>query len=253
MSARNLQRPAVVLAISVLVGAGLVELGSSFAASVPPAPPIVVVLRPAPLPEPLPAPMPAVAVVAVPAAVKAPPKASRSVRVRRSASSPLPEGVVAGLERNIAKATGAVARELVAGARALERGTAYTAWSHFTRALAFDRDNRDALLGVALCHYELNQKGAADRALARLLSLDPTHPEASILRGFIAQLAGDVSAAIEWYERALPRLGDDAVAEELRAVIGALRPQLSLAPSATARATNRSQPSNLSSPQWRSP
>ena len=255
MNASN--RPVVVLAIGVLSGAGLVELGSLLG-SAPPAPPIVMVLKTAPAPEPMPlffaspppsepAPQAVVkqavvkqavvkqAVVKPAVAKQAVAKTARGVKARRTALSALPDGVVAGLRRSGGSATGAVARELVAGARALERGTAYTAWAHFTRALTLDRDNRDALMGVALCHYELEQKGAADRALTRLLTLDPTHPEASILRGFIAQLAGDQGSAIEWYERALPRLEDDAVAEELRAVIAWLRPQLSYAPSATAR------------------
>lgn len=242
---RGTERPGVVLAIGVFVGAALVELGS-FAATVPPAPPIVMVLKAAPVAEgppkavepvlaPVAAPVPVPAAAPVKVVLKAP-KASRSVRARRTPLAPLPEGVVAGLRRSGESSTGAVARELVAGARALERGTAYTAWSHFTRALQLEHDNRDALMGVALCHYELNQKGAADRALTRLLALDPTHPEASILRGFIAQLAGEENAAIEWYERAIPRLQDDAVADELRSVIAMLRPQVTLAPSATARA-----------------
>ena len=46
----------------------------------------------------------------------------------------------------------------------------------------------------------------------------------------------DASGAIDWYERALPRLEDDVVADELRSVIALLRPQLTLAPTATARA-----------------
>ncbi len=271
-------RSGVVLAVGVLTGAGLVELGSLMGQA-PSAPPIVMVVKSPPEPEPMPffvAPLLPPTQGLAPAALQATPvaeaavqlpgaglalkqpvariaakqqtkaaatrpvakvaaKTARVARARRTALSQLPEGVVVGLRRSGDGATGAVARELVAGARALERGTAYTAWAHFTRALVLDHDNRDALMGVALCHYELDQKRAADRALTRLLALDPTHPEASILRGFIAQLAGDQAAAIEWYERALPRLTDDAVADELRAVIAWLRPQLSFAPSATAR------------------
>ena len=235
MSAPSASRSGVVLTLGMIVGAGLVELGA-FLATAPPAPPIVMVLRPAPAVEPTAAPQvkPPEPVVTAPIAMVKP--APKSLRARRAALAPLPEGMVARLRRPSEGSNLAVSRALIAGANALERGTAYTAWAHFTRALQLDHDNRDALMGVVLCHYELNQKGAADRALTRLLALDPTHPEGSILRGFMAQLKGDASAAIDWYERALPRLEDDAVADELRSVIALLRPQLTLAPTATARA-----------------
>ena len=234
MSARS----AVVLTVGMVVGGGLVELGAWSAAAPPPAP-LVMVLKASPPPAPAPVVTATPTVVPpAPVAAKVAPRepAPMTLRARRKVLSQLPDGVVARLRRPEASPNRVVARELIAGAHALERGTAYTAWAHFTRALQLDHDHHDALMGVALCHYELNQGGAADRALTRLLSLDPTHPEASILRGFTAQLAGDANAATDWYERALPRLEDDAAAAELRSVIVMLRTQLPPTPTATARA-----------------
>ncbi len=237
MSARS----AVVLIAGMLVGAGLVELGAWSAAAPLPAPLVMVLTAsppaaPAPVVTAVPPGVPAAP--AAPVAAKVGPRepAPKTLRARKKVLSELPDGVVARLRRPEVSPNAVVSRELIAGANALERGTAYTAWAHFTRALQLDHDNHDALMGVALCHYELNQKAAVDRALNRLLSLDPSHPEASILRGFMAQLDGDASAATDWYERALPRLENDATADELRSVIAMLRTQVTRTPAATARA-----------------
>jgi Flp pilus assembly protein TadD len=127
----------------------------------------------------------------------------------------------------------AVAYELAKGTRALERGTAYTAYSHFLQASKFDPKNADAWMGIALCHFELEQRGATRRALAKVFALDANHPEASILTGFIAQVAHDSSGAADWYQRALIR-ADAEVASELQSVLAQL--ETSSSPTATALA-----------------
>ena len=234
MNTPSAVRPLVVMSVGMVFGASLVGLGSLLAVA-PIAPPIVMVLKaepvaPPPMPQLFPPQWPVFPMISGPPAIPAaaPPKVSPSPRARRPELARLPDGMVARLRRAPANSNLAVSKELI--------GAAYTAWSHFTRALQLEGDNHQALMGVALCHYELNQKRAADRALARLLVLDPTHPEASILRGFMAQLSGDSSAAIEWYERALPRSQDDEVAAELRSVIASLRSEPLTTPTATARA-----------------
>lgn len=143
----------------------------------------------------------------------------------------VPSSALASLRRPHPGVSKAVAYELALGTRALERGTAYTAYSHFLQASKFDPKNADALMGIALCHFELDQRGATKRALAKVFAIDANHPEASILTGFIAQVAHDSNSAAEWYQRALVR-ADSEVAGELQSVIAQL--ETSSSPTATA-------------------
>ena len=159
---------------------------------------------------------------------------ARNLKIAGTRLNRVPSSVLARLRRGNPGLSKALAYELARGTRALERGTAYTAYSHFLQALKYDAKSSDALMGIALCHYELEQKGATRRALAKVFALDATHPEASILSGFIAQLAHDSGAAVEWYQRALGRIEDAEVAGELRSVISQLQAPSSESPTATA-------------------
>jgi tetratricopeptide (TPR) repeat protein len=180
-------------------------------------------------------PPPAPVVVAQPA--PKPVVAVKQITARTNAGSRinrLPSSALARLRRGQPGISKALAHELAKGTRALDRGLAYTAYSHFLQALRYDAKSTDALMGVALCHYELDQRGATKRALAKVFALDANHPEASILSGFVAQLAGKSDAAVEWYQRALVRIDDDEVAAELRSVVAQLQTSSSDAPTATA-------------------
>jgi tetratricopeptide (TPR) repeat protein len=229
-------REAAVLAVGAVLGAGLVWLGSTFARPEP-----VVLPVPAPVSVPTPAPPPVAVVVAPVAPPLAPPAspapvAAQAPRARRPSLSKLPDGVFARLRRSHRQYSGEVAKLLGSGSHLLEEGASWKAMVNYSAALDLDRGNRDALMGLALCHYELGHAKETNQLLQRLLAADRTHPEALILRGFMAQLAGKSARAVEWYERALPRIDDDAVAEELRAVIAALRPVQPSSPTITASA-----------------
>jgi cytochrome c-type biogenesis protein CcmH/NrfG len=159
----------------------------------------------------------------------------QSLRAAGNRLKHVPSSALAKLRRGDAGLSKGLARELTAGTRALERGKAYTAYSHFLRASQLAPRSADALMGIALCHYELDQRGATRRALAKVFALEASHPEASILSGFIAQLAGKPAAAVEWYRRALGGVEETEVADELRSVIAQLEPADST-PTATALA-----------------
>jgi cytochrome c-type biogenesis protein CcmH/NrfG len=163
--------------------------------------------------------------VAKPVAVVKQTTARMTLKPAGSRLNRVPSIALARLRRGNPGISKALAYELARGTRALERGTAYTAYSHFLQASKFDPKNADALMGIALCHFELDQRGATKRALGKVFAIDANHPEASILTGFIAQLAHDSSAAADWYRRALGGLDDAEVAEELRSVLTQLDPQ----------------------------
>lgn len=171
-----------------------------------------------------------------PATLPAPLSAGSVLKARKRSLSQLPDGVVARLRRTNHQHRGDIARLLAAGARALERGASWTALKNYLGALELAPRDEDALVGVALCRYELGQWQIARRVLNRVLARDPSHPEAFILRGFIAQLAGEPTTAIDWYERALIRVGDAALEEELRSVVASLRQESPAIRGATARA-----------------
>lgn len=182
----------------------------------PPAPVFVVPEKPAPAPKPT--------------------TARSTLKTTGTRLTRVPSIALARLRRGNPGLSKAVAYELARGTRALEHGTAYTAYSHFLQASKFDPKNADALMGIALCHFELDQRGATKRALSKVFAIDANHPEASILQGFIAQLARDSGTAVESYQRALGRIDDDEVALELRSVIAQLGASSSDGPTATASA-----------------
>lgn len=231
-------REAAVLAAGALLGACLVWWGSTFARPQPVAvAPRPVVAEVTAAPVALPAP-----VVVVPREVMTPtpvaqaPVAAQPVRARRQSLSQLPDGVFARLRRSNQRYKGELARLLSSASQLLEDGAPWKAMFDYSSALRLDPRNRDALLGLALCHSELGHGKETNRLLQRLLAADRTHPEALILRGFMAQVAGQPARAVESYERALPRIDDEAVSDELRKVIAALRPEAPTGPTITARA-----------------
>ena len=240
---RSPYREGAVLALGALLGAGLVWSAATFASARPAAiAPRSVVAEVASTAVPLP--LRAVVVpsgvapsVVTPAPVAPSPVVARPVR-RRQSLSQLPDGVFARLRRSNHQYKGELARLLGSGSHLLEDGASWKAMFEYSGALKLDPRNRDALMGLALCHYELGHGKQTRQLLQRVLTVDHTHPEALILRGFIAQLAGQPARAIDWYERALPRIDDEAVSEELRNVIAGLRPQASTGPTITARAEN---------------
>lgn len=59
------------------------------------------------------------------------------------------------------------------GYRALESGDLQTARQEYLRALSIDRNNRDALLGLATIDMKTQNYGAAEARFARVLELDP--------------------------------------------------------------------------------
>lgn len=256
---RSGPREAAVLVGGVLLGAALVMLGSTVshreasperapvvaAPEAPPPLPAVVVIREevpvpatvvvapvAPEPPPVVTPAEAPPVPAVAQAEVDPPRRTVARRTLRQ----LPDGVVARLRRAHRKYDGEMGRLLGAGAHLLDKGATWKAMVSYSDAYDLNRGNRDALMGLALCHYELGHPKETRQLLQRVLAADRGHPEASILRGFMAQLAGDSARAIEWYERALVRIDDDAAAGELRTVIASLRPQPEASATATASA-----------------
>lgn len=255
---RSGPREAAVLVGGVLLGAALVVLGSTVShreasperapvatapEAAPPLPAVVVIREEVPVPAAVvvapvaPEPAPVVVTPAeappAPAVAQAEVDPPRRAVARRQTLRQLPDGVVARLRRAHRKYDGEMGRLLGAGAHLLEEGATWKAMVSYSDAFDLNRGNRDALMGLALCHYELGHPKETKQLLQRVLAADRGHPEASILRGFMAQLAGDSARAIEWYERALVRIDDDAAAGELRTVIASLRPP----PEANATAT----------------
>jgi hypothetical protein len=162
---------------------------------------------------------------------RAPPAALKAVRT----SSDLPEGLVAHLNRSPRPQRRAdVSRLLAHGALSLGDGNARQALGFYATALKLDATNADARFGIALCRWEMGERRTALAVLTQVLAIDPNHPEAAILRGFVAQLAGQTGQAIDWYERAISRLDDQTVVDELHAVVSSLREQ-SAEQTATAR------------------
>ncbi len=229
----------LLLAAGVVIGSGLMHLQGSAAVPAPrevvreerrverpviePVCPQVVVAAPTPAPSPVPAPV----------VTQKPASARLTLKPAGNRLNRVPSSALASLRRPHPGVSKALAYELAMGTRALERGTAYTAYSHFLQASKFDPKNADALMGIALCHFELDQRGATKRALAKVFAIDANHPEASILSGFIAQVAHDSSVAADWYQRALIR-ADAEVASELQSVLAQL--ETSSNPTATALA-----------------
>ena len=128
-----------------------------------------------------------------------------------------------------------VRRALEQAGRLLERGVKWDALALYARVLQAHPGDADALMGVALCRFELGDRKTARRLLDQLLARTPSHGPAAILRGFLEQLARRPAAAVSWYRQALEHLDDDpALAEELRQVVAALggdaRPSLAEAP-----------------------
>lgn len=157
-------------------------------------------------------------------AVRAP--SSTPATAARTAGQPgrrLSPEVVARLRTPKGAHSEQVRRLLERAGRLLERGARWDAMALYARVLQAHPGDADALMGVALCRFELGDRKTARRLLDRLLARAPSHGPAAILRGFLEQLARRPAAAVSWYRQALEHLDDDAaLAEELRQVVAAL-------------------------------
>lgn len=131
--------------------------------------------------------------------------------------------VVARLRAPTGEHSEEVRRLLERAGRLLERGARWEAMAVYARLLKAHPGDADALMGVALCRFELGERAKARRLLDRLLARTPSHGPAAILRGFLEQLAGRRASAVAWYQRALTHLDEDpALSDELRQVVASL-------------------------------
>ena len=64
-------------------------------------------------------------------------------------------------------------------------------------------DSVDALSAQALALFDLHRDRAARAAVKHALSINPKHPMANVLRGFMAQVDHDVPKALRHYNQYL--------------------------------------------------
>jgi tetratricopeptide (TPR) repeat protein len=132
------------------------------------------------------APAPAATRPAPPAYASAPPPRTSAPAASRTAAAPAPRAASPAAPRAAAPAparpataAGAPAESPVdRGYRALEAGDLETARQEYSRALAMDRSNRDALLGLAAIDMRTQNYAAAEARYARVLEIDPRDPYA---------------------------------------------------------------------------
>ncbi len=161
------------------------------------------------------------------------PVATESMRMPRAAS-PAPVAVVAQEPRvaNVEATEPAAAAApqdkpepavVTPGAEAVVRdalhrlysGHATSALAELTPVLEAQPNNVDALSAEALALFDLHRDHAARIAVKRALALNPKHPMANVLRGFMAQVDHDVPQALRSYTRYLHQRPYGAFAQEL--------------------------------------
>lgn len=160
-----------------------------------------------------------------PDAREAPPVTTRPKRVGASGQPArrLSAEMVAWLHAPTGSHSQSTRRLLERAGRLLERGARWDAMALYARVLKAHPAEDDALMGVALCRFELGDRAKARRLVDQLLARRPSHAPAAILRGFLEQLAGRAAAAVAWYQRALAQLdGDPALSGELQQVVMSL-------------------------------
>ena len=101
------------------------------------------------------------------------------------------------------------------------------------------------LFANALLSYEVDDRESAQRYLDRLLTIDPGHVEAAVLRCRIALREGDVPLASEVLEKAIAVAPDQAELHETMAAVDYVAGQFDAAQSELATAEN------LGAPRWR--
>ncbi|MCC6611472.1 MAG: tetratricopeptide repeat protein [Burkholderiales bacterium] len=155
--------------------ASAVEPPAALASAAAPATPAEQVPVP---PQPMAAAQPAPAVAA--------PRAAPSVQIRRpsqpprapsrepTAAAPRPD---AGIE--ITRSASVINQALSAGYAAFQSGDMATAHREYERALAADRRNRDALLGLAAIDIHSGSYSRAEAYYLKVLELDPRDPDAN--------------------------------------------------------------------------
>jgi hypothetical protein len=94
-------------------------------------------------------------------------------------------------------------------------GHARKALAELTPVLEAQPNNVDALSAEALALFDLHRDRAARIAVKKALALDPKHPMANVLRGFMAQVDHDVPQALRSYTRYLHQRPYGAFAQEL--------------------------------------
>ncbi len=102
---------------------------------------------------------------------------------------------------------------------ALELGHYKDARSSYLAAAKKDPRSAEAFFGGALSRFELGEDAAAARSLARALDLDPKHPMANVLAGFLAQTHGQRDRARAHYERYLKFTPDGPLAAEVQSIL----------------------------------
>jgi len=171
------------------------------------------------------------AVIMLPLAVPSAPKpmeppALAPVAVAAVAAKAATERVAAVAEPEPA------AEEPISDADLAVRGALRLLWAnHAKQAMArlepvldANPDHVGALTVQALALYDLHRDGQARKVVKRALKLDPGHPMANLLRGFMAQVEHDVPSALHHYDKYLRRRPHGAFAEELAHVRSTLTP-----------------------------
>lgn len=169
---------------------------------------LLVALRPAPPPPAIIIQQPAVSVVI------SPPEAAPAAPVV------IEKAVPAEAPVELSESSLAVRRAF----RALWAARPRAALAEATTVLKSSPDNVDALAAQALALYDLKRDKSARWSVKRALRLNPQHPLANVLRGFMAQVDHDVPSALAHYDKYLKQHPDGALAAELETVRKTLTP-----------------------------
>jgi len=106
------------------------------------------------------------------------PASAVPARTAPAASRPVPRDATPAPARFAAPSAPIAESPVDRGYRALEAGDLETARQEYTRALAIDRSNRDALLGLAAIDMRTQNYAAAEARYVRVLEIDPRDPYA---------------------------------------------------------------------------
>ncbi len=124
------------------------------------------------------APAPAATRPAPPAYTSATPPRTSAPAASRTTAAPAPRAAAPAPGRPATAAAAPAESPVDRGYRALEAGDLETARQEYGRALAIDRSNRDALLGLAAIDMRTQNYASAEARYVRVLEIDPRDPYA---------------------------------------------------------------------------
>jgi Tfp pilus assembly protein PilF len=124
------------------------------------------------------APAPAATRPAPPAYASATPPRTSAPAASRTTAAPAPRAAAPAPGRPVTAAAAPAESPVDRGYRALEAGDLETARQEYARALAIDRSNRDALLGLAAIDMRTQNYASAEARYVRVLEIDPRDPYA---------------------------------------------------------------------------